>query len=445
MRGQLRSIGDYFVDHALLLSGAINENIGVTLVLQGNICEETCRESLRALIKEHPFLFTENTQEASACLDSHNETSKKLGSVFSIMQSSEPAKDSEDFHKKPLKSDGSAIRLLLIRSDDQSVINVKASHQVIDAKGLLSLVYIFCDLLRNTGLASRSYPPLDLTRIFKKAYSQSTPRERLNGLKSVCTGLPVADLSFKDQPEAHSIAHDFEKGYSSVHIGRESFSKLVQLARVHQVTINDCLISAYYRSLWDLLPSTYDECIQLIMTCDLRRAILGDLAQTLATNCSALWHIGINRLSEHPSATLERVSRATSEWKQKEGRKNLALGFGLLENLLFEANPDRANMLLQTMELGFRNIINSKKAELIPMLTNIGKLELQWMQLDEGVSVKDIQFYPPIAKMPLCCVGAFTFNNNLFLRIGYEGQWQHHFADRLLQSLSCNLLMTIDD
>lgn len=289
----------------------------------------------------------------------------------------------------------------ILRTHTKDTLCVKFDHTAGDGGGLKEYVYLLADVY--THLCSHSDYPIsqpppqrDCAYIFKhfgiddppKAWQPSqTPPEPV-------WYFPVTQ--YKNQAPVFDMRQ----------LKKELFLALRALAKNQGATINDILLTAYYRALFKITATPENQAQPISVSVDLRRFIP---SKVVAANVGSSFHSLLSNITgEAFLATLKRVTKVTTKLKQSHIIITSALFFEFLGSQKFlEAKKFYENLSLQ----------NRKTNIMPPFFSNIGVIK----PLCFGdLSAKESYIVTPAMYAPLFMLGASTYNEVLTLIANYH-------------------------
>jgi len=189
----------------------------------------------------------------------------------------------------------------------------------------------------------------------------------------------------------------------------ERVQKIVDLARSNGATLNDVLLTAYFRTLFKIIPVDGVAPVPLQVSADLRRYNL-EGANDLIGNLSSAIFAGIPPTGDEPfTVTLGKVKAKMDRLKGTSpliGAYAIGIPFRLM-------NYRKASMVMQQMTAG-----RAQKGVAMPLLSNFGKLEPERLSFD-GTRPSDAYITTPIMFPPYLMLGVTGYDGSLTLTSGY--------------------------
>lgn len=320
-----------------------------------------------------------------------------------------------DFIKEPGdRVKGPMVQTKLFRTPTKHILVVKLSHLCSDGAGVKEYIQLLASVY--TRLSSGE--PVDQILEEYSGNSGSSFRDQFAvfqhaGVKDVKEayrpdqGGQGSLWSFPSQPGA-----DRDSQVSLCRLSREGTKRLIQWAKARQVTVNDIIMTAYFRSLACFAvcaePRTPEKMIG--MTVDLRR-YLPDHTSGAICNLSGMEIPVIKMNEDEPFAeTLQRVKQAMDKIKSQSPGISSAAGMQLMSGMNLSALRDmvkRQHEQAMQMEMA------------LPLITNFGVIAdkpvmFGHLQAEDGYMVS------PIMYAPFFAMGVSTYLNRLTFSIGYH-------------------------
>lgn len=297
---------------------------------------------------------------------------------------------------------GPQIKVCLL-SSDRDALSVLMNHMVTDGAGLKLCVYLLSELYSKL-LENPGYKPnyiIDGNRGFQDIVAGITWKERIR----------ILYLNQKDSNKAGNIQFPFDTDKRAApfiltrELSEEQYCYLYDYSKTHGVTLNDMLLTAYFRVLSKLLKQE-GKPIDIPIMVDMRRYLEDNGFQAL-TNLSSMVTIR-TRVDQNESfdRTLRKVNRI-----MKEKKKNyLGLNTFLKLDTLYK---------ICKSSLGYAILKGSLKNSYITM-SNIGVLEHQRLQFD-GSLVTSAYICGSIKYRPYFQLAITGFHNKITLCVNSYG------------------------
>ena len=429
----MKEIPDCFPAVALDKIISSGQDVGIAdFMLQMELCfehrldEQRLARALELLLDAQPILGCRLVTEKKKVYW------KRLGRPWPdiFFFAANPA-EFDSFRNRPIDSRrGPQISACLLRAADGDRLLVKVTHQVCDAGGLSDIVaqlsHIYTHLAKNPsyeprpnihgarhfGQIMRHLPwyiyPVLFFLFLRTTLSYQIPK--ISHALQVPVG-PPAPFTFVIR-----------------HLPPGLFTRLAAYGRLHQATVNDLMITAFYRAL--LKKEAWDgkAALRIQTTVDLRRWYIPSGKAEGICNLSTYEHINLGRdPGDNFGATLSRVSAITR--RKKSGWIGLSeLCTVPLAGLAPYAFMVQAGEKLLQERISSRNYPSG--------LTNLGMIQPESVLFDGHPAMGWI--LPPVVYPPVLYIGFSGYGNNLTLSAGVPsaaGQSLEEFIEQMLEEL----------
>ncbi len=309
----------------------------------------------------------------------------------------------EQFLKSPFYCEEQMLSVQLIRANNNDTLCVKICHACSDAGGLKQYLQLLAEIYSSLLKDSQYKPEPNIKRrLDQKSYFDAL------GLKD-----PLALLD----PQAQALPATWAFPYHGVEseeirnsIRRftgDSFERIIAFGKSHAVTINTIILTAFFRSMFQLLKPPAGDDREICVTMDLRRSFKTDQSQNIC-NLSVVMTPRTYRVEEEPFVeTLQRVSKSIDELKHAQVELSRAV--------IIEAQGAIDYSQLRTLfQAAIPQFIETGKVS--PTLTNMGIISpLQFGQ----IPACDAYLVPPTIYVPGFLLGVSTYNRILTLLTSY--------------------------
>jgi len=193
--------------------------------------------------------------------------------------------------------------------------------------------------------------------------------------------------------------------------------------------MNDVLLTAFYRSLFEVLNTPQEKPLPVTMTIDLRRYIPSGRAETICNLTGVFFPTLVRTPGDTFEDTLVRVHGLTQTAK----RHHPWLGGTLCLELAFLSGYAVLNHLMRLAEK--HHLI----ADNLHPFTNIGVVHPERMNFGE-TEVTDFYSFGPVSHPPLIVLGMTTFRKTLTVTLSYcntatDEKIIHQFLDQFVGEL----------
>lgn len=310
----------------------------------------------------------------------------------------------EDFLVSPVdESLGPQVRVCLLNSSPFAIA-FKMNHMVCDAADFKQYIYFLCSIYSRL-LTEPRYRPSAITG----------DRSMRGVLKRFGLGVKLKSLfqQSKENNLTGSIRfplseNEVERSFILTRkLGRERTATLKAYSKTKQATLNDVLLTAYYRSLFQRLALSPGTALQIPIMIDMRRYLDKPKSCTALTNLSSTVLTQLEyRPDENFEATLRRVKAIMD---QKKG-SNLGLNGFIKLDMIYRILGDRiANRLLRSV----------LKNPLICM-TNVGILDADQISFGD-LHPQDAFLCGSIKYKPYFQLALSSYDGELILSVNLSG------------------------
>jgi NRPS condensation-like uncharacterized protein len=253
---------------------------------------------------------------------------------------------------------GPQVRVCLLESSPFAIA-FKMNHMVCDATGFKEYLYLLCEIY--SGLAADpAYKPAVIAgdrsiRTVLKHFGMSTKLKCLflQSKENNLTGRNRFPLGTGGEVRPFILTRK---------LGREKTTALKNYGRARGATLNDVVLTAYYRCLFQRLAVNPDAKLQIPVMVDMRRYLKEAGKFTSLTNLAST---AITQLEYRPEERFKGTLARVKAIMDKKKRSNIGLNAFIKLHMMYRIFGDRiANYLLRT----------SLKNPLICM-TNVGMLD----------------------------------------------------------------------
>ncbi len=321
---------------------------------------------------------------------------------FEFIQKDNKKEATQQFLKSPFTHEGQQVNVRLIRTEDDDTLCVKISHACSDAAGLKE----YLDLL--AGI----YSNLQENPIFKP-----NPNQGRRDQKHYFDALGVKEPLALFDPQAQVLPptwafphHGIECKEMHIAMRRfrdEAFDRITNFGENRKVTITSVILTALYRSMFELVQPPIGKEMGVCVTVDLRKAFIGSPDQALC-NLSVGIYPRISRVEEESfTETLKRVFSSIEVLKNDRAGLCDAIGLEVWGAIDYSQTLSQMQAIIQWT-------VETDKSH--PLLSNVGVINpLQFGQ----IVATDAYIVTPIVVPPGFMLGVSTYNRTLTLEVSY--------------------------
>lgn len=321
----------------------------------------------------------------------------------------------ENFIQSPLDMDNDPmVKVKLIRAKQYDVLALKIDHTCVDGAGAQEYIKFLADIYSNIGQENETFT---LEPRIAGRKDQDRLFAELGITNPDALFIPGSDISTPTWP------FPWEKGGSNTacvsicRIPFEHTDSMIKYAKSAGVTLNDLILTAYYRALLEMGQPIYGLPLEILTTVDLRRYLPGHKTQAIR-NFSGSEKTKLSMSINEPfTKTLQRVAGMMKEIKKKYPGLQSAIGLERIERLNFGATLGYYQASQEARKIrSFCPLYYGDKC--VPTLSNIGYLSRSLIKFGSS-TVIDAYIVPPVIRAPGLLLMANSYNSILTLAIGY--------------------------
>ncbi len=386
----------------LAVYAASNHQIHMVLHIEGQINQEVLARAIRVTMDLEPVLgcrFVEHEHTAYFQRRSDLDSLELCPVIMTEYTDEELRKfvaQASDAREDLL------VQTRVFRSATRDVICIKLDHTCADGGGLKEYTYLLAKVY-NHLIAAQDYPKRSLLPVRDcNAYFQSLgisdPRQAWDPSRTA----PAPSWGFPCHSHQNQVVTHSSRRFSA-----EQLMAMAHYAKQRGATINDLLITAWYRAFFTLTNAPEREAKPLLVSADLRR-YLPETHRAAVANLSSSFSAQLTMVRDEGfSSTLQRVKQMMANYKQDQAELPVAIIFELLGMMGFTGAKD-------WFEGAYQQAMTTACSD--PLLSNIGII--QQMTLGKHC-VQDAYIITPAMFAPGCMLGASTYNHVLTLVMSY--------------------------
>ncbi|XXM74584.1 condensation domain-containing protein [Lysinibacillus sphaericus] len=391
-----------------------NQQINAVLFLNNQLSNELLEESVLVTMEIEPVLKCRFVDDDTPYWEEHPSPSSLPVTFFTEGQDQDIEKSAIEFIEEQgnfLKDP--MVQMKLLRGNTRDILVIKLSHLCTDGAGVKAYMNMLGNVYTRLSLGKSKDEII-------KGYHKSG--ERLRDQSLVFHHAGISDIKSAYQPNHEPKAslwsfpsrpngNEFPK-MCVRRLTREQTKRLTQWAKVHQATINDVIMTAYFRALSRVAvyaePCTPEKMIGL--TIDLRRYLPENESCTIC-NLSGMEMPEIKmEADEDFQQTLDGVKKSMRKIKSQHPGLSSAAGMELLAGMKLSAVKDIYNQQHeQALETGMA----------LPLLTNFGLVTDEPITFGE-IQAEDGYITSPIMYAPFFTLGASSYTGRLTFTIGHH-------------------------
>lgn len=382
-----------------------NHQVHAVLELGGTIEEALLEKALGLAVRAEPILGCRLVEDDKASYWQQREDVEGL-SLCSLVNTQCVEQELQQFICSPLNAcHDPLIHVRIFRKAKKDTLCLKINHVCCDGGGIKDCLALLV-LLYNRLRADAAYQIPSRTL-------HSREQERIFQYIPIREALKAWDLDQQElQPGWTFPCISMQNAKPDVAVQRiekEPFLKLAAYGKQHGATINDIVLTALYRALFEMIYPEAGKPMPVGVTVDLRR-YLPEKKAGMITNLSGVVNPAIPRIpGEKFAATLARVAANMRELKANAIGFPTALTFEMYSRLGFSA----------TYQWFKARVEKGKQDNCVPpVLSNVGIISESKMVFDK-VPVTDAYITGPLVPAPGSLIIASTYEGVLTLTMGY--------------------------
>ncbi|MBJ8105766.1 MULTISPECIES: condensation domain-containing protein [Bacillus cereus group] len=391
-----------------------DQQINAVLYFPVGISKKILEQSVRITLQLQPILNSRFVENDIPYWEEHSSATNSAICLFAEGNDQELEIMAIDFIKEPGdRIQGPMVQTKLLRGTTTDMLVVKLSHLCSDGAGvkeyinLLGAIYTQLSLglsknqiIKEFGEGNESFR--DQSHVFKYA--------GISDIKSAYRPNQEQQASLWSFP-SHPNKNNSPQ-MSVRRLSHEQSLRLIQWTKAQQATLNDVIMTAYFRALSHFTvyaePRTSEKMIGL--TIDLRR-YLPNYTTGAICNLSGM-EMPVIKMEEDESfnQTLVRIKQSMDKIKSQNPGLSSAAGMELLAGIKLSVVKEMySQQYEQALQMGMA----------LPLLTNFGVIADEPIQFGE-IQAEDGYMTSPIMYAPFFSMGASFYNGRLTFTIGYH-------------------------
>ncbi|MDP4094627.1 MAG: condensation domain-containing protein [Bacillota bacterium] len=345
------------------------------------------------------------------------------------------------FLESPLDMDnGPVLKLKLVRSDSFDTICIKINHACSDGAGVKEYVTLLSDIYCRL-YSDVNYVPTPSIR---------TKSDHRKLFKAVGIKYPTATVVVPQKSPTPlwkfpwKNIRQTESRYAICKLSDGELDKLKNYSKSKGATINDLILTAYYRAMFKISKPPYGIPMDIPLTVSLRRYLPEQKAEAIR-NLSGGFMTALKR-KHHESfeGTLSRVMSRT---------RNIKTGHPGIENAIWAEYVEKmdfrqfCNHYKTLSKINDMNSLNPfyKLYGCSPALSNLGLLSATPIKFGD-TAVIDAHILPPTVRAPGFLLLAGSYNGVLTLTLAYYKSTVHRVdMQRVIEKIKEELVKVIED
>ncbi len=400
-----------FVERAVFAmgeAGVMRPQLGGVLVFDGRLDKVRLGRAVRLLLEAEPVLGCRFVADTVPPVWRRLDTLDAVPLLVAL-ESDDPAARASSFIAELFDQQvDPQVLSALIRGPSSDVLALKVEHAAVDGGALKEALYLLSAIYRKLGEAPDWEPEPNLEGLRHPA-ADAGIFEKLRSL-TPGSGLTPGRSDWN----APSVDRRGPAAYVSASIGPEVFQSAAALGKSVGATVNDIILTAFYRTLHRVLGAAPGSRTPISISCELRKHLPAG-TKTALGNISSVLQVSVTPVAnERFDGTLARVLEATREWKGAGAGRSISVSIPMVDRFL------------RNRGLGFFRRMVAKATEAAgdqqggyPTLTNIGIIDEKALDFGTDVRVDDAWLLGPVAPRSIILT-ASTFRQRLHIAVGAE-------------------------
>ncbi|AEY65115.1 condensation domain-containing protein [Clostridium sp. BNL1100] len=387
--------------------------IQAIMKLDGRLDFDRLKRAVRLSVDAEPVL-------ASRFVEDEKHYWKRLDNIDGISFCSLEETDNADetikqFLQSPLDMDNDPqVKVKIMRLEQYDILGVKLNYVCCDGTAAKEYIQLLSHIYSHIDQGNSTYIP----------ESQTGSRKDQDGLFKEL-GIKYPELSWnppRDTPKTKWGFPWIQRREDSIHfevcrIPKGDFEKVYQYGKSTEATINDLILTAFYRTMFKISKPKQGAPMDITSTIDLRHYLPDHKSQVIKNLFGGLITRISRKMNETFDGTLSRVMSATTKVKELHSDVN---------NNMDEENNEKNNLayfrdyfdhMSQTLETSTKSPSYIGN-ECFPGLCNLGSISRSLIGFGQNV-VTDAYFIPPVIRAPGLLLLVSSYNDILTMSLGY--------------------------
>ncbi len=321
----------------------------------------------------------------------------------------------QKFLESPMDMDRDPMVMIeLIRYENYDTLGLKINHVCCDGVGAKEYIKLLSDIYTRITNEDNAFVPKPSMRDRKDHNNLLSTLSKFNPMKSYTLLQQIPLTTWKFPWNNIKIG---DTGFITCRLPQGFLDTLNTYAKARGATINDLLLTAIYRVMFDISKPPYGIPMDVAVTTDLRRYLPDKKAKAIRNFSSGITIKIDRKANELFEETLSRVMEVTNNFKNRHPGLANAIRVEYLEKMNFHQICAYYKALSQIVDLVSQNpffVLNRCS----PVLSNIGYISKSLIKFGEN-TVNDLYCYPPAIRAPGMLIVAGTYNEIITLSIGY--------------------------
>lgn len=306
---------------------------------------------------------------------------------------------------QPFDSEDYQLKAIVIRSKKSDTLCIKLNHACCDGGGAKDYLHLLSSIYTHLCKDINYIPRLniagkrDASKLFQ-VLNISDPNMLIN--PQMLALKPTWAFPYNEKGvEKFSV--------SVCRLNRSQISTLQSFTRENGVTINDLILTAFYRTMFIMVKSEEAEPMEICVTVDLRRYLPEKKADAICNLSGVVNHRITKKEGENRIATLKRVSHVMKEIKNNNPGLHSAASMEMMTGMEYEN-------AVAFIKNAWEDAVKSGKSTI--NLSNMGIIADYPLKFGNAI-VKGAYMVTPVFKSPSFMLGVSNYNDTLTFTVGY--------------------------
>lgn len=334
--------------------------------------------------------------------------------LCSMEETDNPDEAIQRFLESPMDMDkDSAVKIKLIRSKEYDTLGFKINHACCDAGGARKYILLLPDIYSRINHDDNFVPEPSIRdkKIYERlsnALADKSPEKSWDIMKQIA--FPAWNFPWKNMKMGNTrfVFSRLPNGHLDV---------MNSYAKARGATINDLILTAVYRAMFEISKPPYGIPMDIPVTIDLRRFLPDSNTEAVRSLTSGIVARLARKANEPFEATLSRVMSQTKQIKEGHPDANLLKWGECIEKMNFWHICAYFKAMSQIIDMMSNNpfyVID----KCIPTLSNFGFISKSLIKFGDK-TVTDAYIIPPVVRAPGIILVASTYNGIITLGAGY--------------------------
>ena len=306
------------------------------------------------------------------------------------------------------------VMIELIRSGQYDTLGLKINHVCCDGVGAKEYIKLLSDTYNRISEEDGVFIPQPSVRDNK---DHNCLKDTINKFNPMTSYTPLQQIPLTTWSFPWKNIKIGDTGFEMCRLPEGCLDLLKVYSKARGATINDLLLTAIYRAMFEISKPPYGLPMDISITSDLRRYLPENKAQAIRNFSSgAIFRIG-RKANELFEETLSRVMVLTKDFKSRHPSFASIIGVEKFEKISFYQICACFRVMSQAVELVSQNPIFVFN-RCSPVLSNIGFISKSLIKFGDN-TVTDLYCIPPAVRAPGILIVSSTYNDIITLAIGY--------------------------